>query len=340
MPWYSKTLWKLLAVDDEVEADDDNVVLAEIAITNACNLECIHCSRLSLSKKQQEITKEVLFRFLIQLEKQGGQTVCFTGGEPLAKKAVLYPAVEYTASLGMAPTIITNGLLLNREAIAELKKRGISAIGVSLNGTQAYHDHFVARQGAYAKSLQAVVDVVEAGIACNITCVPTDESMADGNFQHILDLATQLGVETYINFPTLAGAFKDSDSMLLSPDNVERIYELGRKSIILKDVIRRGNERRCPVPQQLYISPWGDVCPCPFIQLSFGNIFELSLSEIKEHIRRSGYLDKVYECCPPAEDKEFIEKVIKPIYDEESIPVHYSDHPHFSKSCRVSELRH
>ena len=41
-------------------------------------------------------------------------------------------------------------------------------------------------------------------------------------------------------------------------------------------------------------------------------------------------MDKVYTCCPPAEDAEFMDKIVDPIYASKTIPAHYADHPAFS----------
>lgn len=309
---------------------EDAILFTEIALTNTCNLSCVHCSRQTLEDRGPELTTEVLSRYLSEFARQGGRMVCFSGGEPLAKKRVLYPAVERTASLGMSPSIISNGQLLSPEVIRELDERGIKAIGISIDGREEYHDRFVARPGAYRKSIEAIRNVIDAGVSCQIMAVPTNESMDDGNFEHILELGRKLGATVYINFPTLTGSFADQESMLLSAENLEKLYRMGREGLVRKDVFKQNHDRLCPAPKrQIYITPYGDVCPCPFIQLSFGNIFRQSLDSIKHGFQRSGYTDRPYACCPPAEDGDFIENVIQPIYQAGPAPLHFERHPLF-----------
>lgn len=313
------------------ERQEEAIVFAEIAITDACNLQCAHCSRLTLERRHQELTEEVLVKFLAEFRDQGGRMACFTGGEPLAKKKILYPAVAHAAAIGIAPSIISNGLLLDKAAIGALRERGIAAVGISLNGGEEYHDAFVAKKGAYRDSVDAIENAKAAGIACTLMTVPTDRSMGDGNFDHVLELGRRLDVPVYINFPTYCGSVAGHADMLLSRENLDKLYRMGREGLIRKDVFKKDKSAFCPaVLYQIYISAYGDVCPCPFIQLSFGNIFETSLAGIQENFRKSGYLSKTYRCCPPAESEEFIETVAKPIYAGGPVPLHFSKHPAFA----------
>lgn len=307
-----------------------SIYFTEIAITYICNLECGHCSRLTLADKGKELTFEVIKKYLDEFHAQDGKMVCLTGGEPLAKPKILYPIVEYIGSLGLSPSMISNGQLLNADTITSLKQRGLQAIGVSINGGEEYHDRCIGKKGAYQKSIAALRRAIDMGMSCTLMTIPTNENMQDGNFDHILALGEELGLVVYINFPTPCGPMKDDSDILLSKDNLDYLYQLGREGVVRKDVFRRGKGGRCPAPiKQIYVTPFGDVCPCAFIQLSFGNIFNMSLEEIKQRIKRSGYIDKIYNCCPPAEDTDFIDKIIKPIYDETLVPVDIADHPFF-----------
>ena len=64
----------------------------------------------------------------------------------------------------------------------------------------------------------------------------------------------------------------------------------------------------CNAGNILYITPWGDVLPCPFIHIKLGNIYEQSLPEIVDYTfsipEFSGFSDK----CLAGEDREFVSR--------------------------------
>ena len=61
----------------------------------------------------------------------------------------------------------------------------------------------------------------------------------------------------------------------------------------------------------LYITPYGDVFPCPYLHESTGNFLQLDLKTIRENIFKKhpefiNYHPKCFAC----EDKEYMEKYI------------------------------
>ena len=65
--------------------------------------------------------------------------------------------------------------------------------------------------------------------------------------------------------------------------------------------------------EKLAITAYGDILPCGGIQISYGNIREVSLREAWEEMLRNPEFSKVRECCPLSEDLDFIERILKPI---------------------------
>ena len=56
------------------------------AITNKCNLRCIHCNMDSGNKLGDELTKDECFKIIDELNSKKVQRICFFGGEPLIRK--------------------------------------------------------------------------------------------------------------------------------------------------------------------------------------------------------------------------------------------------------------
>ena len=68
----------------------------------------------------------------------------------------------------------------------------------------------------------------------------------------------------------------------------------------------------------IHISPAGDIIPCSYTPLTFGNIRNESLSDIYKKIRKHPEYKKNTKCL--IQDKEFRNKYIYPIPKDASLP--------------------
>ena len=65
--------------------------------------------------------------------------------------------------------------------------------------------------------------------------------------------------------------------------------------------------------EKIYITPYGDVLPCPFIHISFGNVKQENLKDIVRRMRMNPYLEGYPKICVAAEDREFHKNVLSKI---------------------------
>ena len=133
-------------------------------MTRTCNLNCIHC--YSQSKNLQynnELTLEEGKAFIDDISAFGSPVMLFSGGEPLMHPHFL-DLCFYSKSKGMRAVISTNGTLITKELASELKKVGLSYVGISLDGLEAVHDRFRGKKGAFREALEGINYAKEAGI--------------------------------------------------------------------------------------------------------------------------------------------------------------------------------
>ena len=133
-------------------------------MTRTCNLNCIHC--YSQSKNLQynnELTLEEGKAFIDDISAFGSPVMLFSGGEPLMHPHFL-DLCFYAKSKGMRAVISTNGTLITKELASELKKVGLSYVGISLDGLEAVHDRFRGKKGAFREALEGINYAKEAGI--------------------------------------------------------------------------------------------------------------------------------------------------------------------------------
>lgn len=129
-----------------------------------CNLRCVHCYSQSKNiEYPDEITTKEAKGLLDDLAQFGAPVILFSGGEPLLRKD-LSELIAYAREKGLRAVISTNGTLITREKAEELKKLGLSYVGISLDGLKETNDRFRGVQGAFDAALLGIRNCLEAEI--------------------------------------------------------------------------------------------------------------------------------------------------------------------------------
>jgi radical SAM protein with 4Fe4S-binding SPASM domain len=108
----------------------------------------------------------------------GCPVLLFSGGEPLVRKDVPELA-EYARSKGLRAVISTNGTLIDRPLADRLQKIGLSYVGISIDGTEATHDRFRCKKGAYQEALRGIRFCRDAGLKVGLRFTMVKDNMAD-----------------------------------------------------------------------------------------------------------------------------------------------------------------
>ncbi|MFZ0929901.1 MAG: 12,18-didecarboxysiroheme deacetylase [Syntrophobacteraceae bacterium] len=133
-------------------------------VTRRCNLKCVHCYAHA---KDEEFSGELSTSegkaVLDDLAAFGSPVVLFSGGEPLVRPDLIELA-EYAVGKGMRAVISTNGTLINSQTAADLKKVGLSYVGISLDGLDEVNDRFRGVKGAFRRAMEGIMACQDAGI--------------------------------------------------------------------------------------------------------------------------------------------------------------------------------
>jgi MoaA/NifB/PqqE/SkfB family radical SAM enzyme len=85
-------------------------------------------------------------------------------------------------------------------------------------------------------------------------------------------------------------------------------------------------QKGCPAGKEsFYISPYGDVLGCPFIQISLGNVMEESLKTIHSRVIKNKYYGNYHPKCLIGEDHDFIERYSKLIEKNKGVQLPLSE---------------
>ncbi len=133
-------------------------------MTRRCNLKCVHCYARAVDVYgKDEIDTASAKRMIDDLAAYGVPVMLFSGGEPLVREDLVELAA-YAVEKGMRAVISTNGTLITPQKAAELKKVGLSYVGISLDGLEEAHDRFRGKKGSFAKALEGVENCQAEGL--------------------------------------------------------------------------------------------------------------------------------------------------------------------------------
>lgn len=299
---------------------DETPFLVIWETTQACDLSCVHCRACAQpNRHSRELTTGEAKRLIDEVAAMKAPLFVLTGGDPL-KRPDIYDLVEYAAQLGVRPSISPSATpLLTREAIFELKKRGLARFSISLDGpTAAVHDAFRRVPGSFDRVVNAVRWAQEAGLPAQINTTITRHNL------HLIDNMAELLQEMQIVLwsvfflvPTGRGAELD----MISGAEVEQVFakmwEISqrvkfdiksteaqhyRRFLIQRrtEMRRKGSDVRLPMmfgvstpdgigraPRGIndgkgfvFISHIGEVYPSGFLPISGGNVRQGSLTDI------------------------------------------------------------
>lgn len=143
-------------------------VLAEVALTDRCNLRCIFCyagCSCGVGGGQEEMTTSQVMDTIDKIFDQARvPSVSFTGGEPVMRQD-LAELVAYASGKGMRVNLITNGTLMTTELAADLVQAGLASAQVSLEGVSAsVHEAVTGVAGSFQQTLDGLSRLQEAGL--------------------------------------------------------------------------------------------------------------------------------------------------------------------------------
>ena len=94
-----------------------------IMLTERCNLKCKHCASMASTwTNNRELNLCEYEKLISQAAQLGCKKMVITGGEPLVRKDILFQIIRAANEAGISCVILTNGLLIDSDALNELGK--------------------------------------------------------------------------------------------------------------------------------------------------------------------------------------------------------------------------
>ncbi len=125
-------------------------VRMDIALSEYCNLKCQMCRRPS---EALFIDVDFCKRSMTEAVEVGVEYLSFSGGEPFVHPQI-FELLDHAFSLGAKVQMVSNGTLIREKHIPVLEQ--LDCLTISIDGTEAAHDHIRRRPGTYQRSLKTI----------------------------------------------------------------------------------------------------------------------------------------------------------------------------------------
>ena len=310
----------------------------DIALSYACNLSCTHCNVASQhNKNKEEMTNSEIISAINQLKKSGGFYVTFTGGEVLLNIDRLETIIDAIGKKSMLFQVQTNGTLLNDKICKRLKHIGVDNVQISFD---TFHETASWTQVIAIKKKQ--VRMLKAnGLDIFFTWLASHKSLKGHEIKDIIRFSNDHKVKIGLNFAVPQGRWREKNDMLLDGTDSINIRKIAKDNNYLYiDLQNNLFNYGCPAfSERFHINAYGDVQPCTFFQIKFGNITEEPLSDILKRGVEHPLFASFPDHCPPAENQEYLKYWQQNDFRELPVPYnkfeHFSGFPETSQTCPV-----
>jgi len=269
-------------------------------VTGACNLRCIHCHAVSGQAAKDELTTDEGKRLIDMIAAESEfRTLIYTGGEPLVRPDI-FELLRHSQKAGLANIIATNGTLIDEEMAFKLKDHGVVCHAISLDAADpSVHNMVRNKAGAFDLAMRGIEATRKAGIMLQTNTTAMEYNMP--HLPELIDYADRCGAGIMLMYQLVAvGRGEKIEQATLKKSANQHLSELISEkqkscSMIIEPVagpqywpylLEKGGIRGGPLLKLaekvfhgcaaargfVYIKANGDVWPCPFVEVSGGNV--------------------------------------------------------------------
>jgi MoaA/NifB/PqqE/SkfB family radical SAM enzyme len=265
---------------------------AQIGLTTACPQNCEYC--YSRDKKGKAMETSMILDVIRDLQRMGVFWLGITGGEPLLNKDIVQ--VVKFASRQCAVKLFTTGMTLTESRARELKNAGLFSVSVSLDHWKAEeHDKVRGHPGAFKIALKALEIFQEVGgIHVGVSAVLSQEMIRLKQVENFLTVLENLGIhEAWLSEAKPSIPRMWNNCHVISDEEITVLTQLqdrwnkkGGMTVNYLGHFEGRNHFGCAAGNKMvYIDACGNVSPCVFLPMSFGNVHQKPLHSIYSEMR-------------------------------------------------------
>jgi PqqA peptide cyclase len=271
-------------------------ILAEL--THRCPLACPYCSNpLKLEAREDELDTAAWQRVFSQAAAIGVLQVHLSGGEPAARHD-LTQIVAHCAKEGLYTNLITSGIGLTYDRIAELAAAGLDHVQLSIQDSDAGSaDEIAGYKGAFARKRAVAEWITQADLPLTVNAVIHRANVSRAG--KMVELAVRLGARrvevahtqyygwAMLNRAALMPTLAQAEAAIAEVEALKKTLA----GVIVVDHVVPDYHARAPKPCMggwgksiINITPSGKALPCHAAEtipdLVFWNVRDHSLADI------------------------------------------------------------
>ncbi|MDR2626333.1 MAG: radical SAM protein [Zoogloeaceae bacterium] len=285
-----------------------------------CNFRCSHCSAeyymdrhlgkvLKVVDARHKMDPADIRRLSREADELGLARFAITGGEPLVMKdfdavvAAIDPDRHYVVT-------DTNGWFLDHARARHLQAIGVDKVQLSLDHIiEAEHDRFRNKPGSWKRVMRAIDASLEAGLNLLLATVLVRNAASTPEFRALCRFATERGVALYVSYAKPTGACSAHPELVISKKDADTLRELEKEYRVFTHMTPSyGSFKGCITMKGiLTVTSTLEVTPCPYIDMSLGNLAETPLKEILARGMKNPWVGPHRPDCIIGEDPDFIQ---------------------------------
>jgi MoaA/NifB/PqqE/SkfB family radical SAM enzyme len=258
-----------------------------IGITARCPNRCIHCGAADI-KPERELTLDEISDAVDQSLDLGTYLVSFDGGETMLRDDLVEMVSRVDKSRAIA-TCFTSGFRLSEERAKALKTAGLYAARISFDSPfEDEHDRIRGRGGAYGDAISGVRNANAAGILTDMFVVVSPHNI--DNLEEFYNLAADLNMHEISIYEIIAvGRWLDHEDEIIGEKDVSRLEKFQKT---INNKLEGPRVTAFPYfmgpdlfgcfagKRWMHAASDGEVMPCAYTPLSFGNLCDEPLAAI------------------------------------------------------------
>ena len=263
-----------------------------MSVINSCNLRCQGCW-VDVASKQHRIELDAANETIRQAKAMGNSFFGILGGEPFMHKDLLK---IFERNRDVYFQVFTNGHFITDDVAAKLKEYGNVTPLISVEGTEIISDERRGRGDVYSQTMKGLEAALKHNLlvgVCTSVCKTNLDDLVNNAW---VDRLIEMGV-MYCWYHIYRPVGPEPNPQLaLNSEEQKRVRQFvvdtrATKPIIVIDAYHddAGNAL-CPAATGFthHIGPWGDIEPCPVIQMATESIHDER--PLAETFNQSGFL--------------------------------------------------
>lgn len=192
--------------------------------TAGCNLECIHCRRITIADEllPQDLKTQEVFDMIDNIASFGRPIFVLSGGEPLFRPDI-YDIARHATDAGLIVALATNGTLIDAAVAQKIKDAGVRRVSISFDGADAETHDVFRGPGAFDRAMKGIGHLRDSGIPYQINTTVASHNVHQ--MEETLALAKGIGavaLHLFLLVPVGCGVEIAEDKQI-TPEQYENV---------------------------------------------------------------------------------------------------------------------